>query len=76
MSCDTVQVHHYYMECFDGAELPEFCGMDDMCHWARFAASGNRPELCPQTKDFSQRVKKVGELSTLEHIIPSLMAGC
>jgi hypothetical protein len=58
-----LQVHHYYCECFEGAELPEFAGMDDMCHWARFANSGDRPEMCTKTKSFVQSVKKVGEYS-------------
>jgi hypothetical protein len=60
-----LQVHHYYMECFEGVQtLAEFAGMDDMCHWARFAASGGRLEMCSKTKQFVEKVKKVGKLPT------------
>ncbi|GAQ84248.1 hypothetical protein KFL_001820010 [Klebsormidium nitens] len=60
LSESTTLVHHYFMECFDRVEdLPEYAGMDDMCHWARFAASGGRPDMCAKTKAFVEKVKKL-----------------
>ncbi|GAQ87554.1 hypothetical protein KFL_003600140 [Klebsormidium nitens] len=61
LSESTNLVHHYMMLLFAHVHLPEFVGMDDMCHWARFAASGDRPQLCEKTREFHEETKKVGE---------------
>lgn len=57
----VVQVHHYLLLLFAYVHLPEFVGMDDMCHWARFAASGDRPALSEKTREFHEKTKKVGK---------------
>jgi hypothetical protein len=60
----VIQVHHYLLFLFAHVHLPEFIGMDDMCHWARFAASGNRPALSEKTREFHEETKKVGKWLT------------
>jgi hypothetical protein len=57
----VVQVHHYLLLLFAYVHLLEFVGMDDMCHWARFAASGDRPALSEKTREFHEDTKKVGK---------------
>ncbi|GAQ80641.1 hypothetical protein KFL_000580360 [Klebsormidium nitens] len=59
LSESTTMVHHYFLQLFAFAKMPRFVGMDDMCHWARFAASGDRPTLCAKTREFVQNVTKV-----------------
>ncbi|GAQ91126.1 hypothetical protein KFL_007310030 [Klebsormidium nitens] len=59
LSESTTMVHHYMMLLFAHEHLPEFMGMDDMCHWARFAASGDRTTLSDKTREFHEETKKV-----------------
>lgn len=65
----VLQVHHYLLLLFAFSKLPAFIGMDDMCHWARFAASGDRAARSAKTREFVENVTKVGELSHLQ-ILP------
>lgn len=64
-------VHHYMMLLFAHVYLPDFVGMDDMCHWARFAASGDRPALSEKTHEFHEETKKVGEFGLLDNLSDS-----
>ncbi|GAQ93069.1 hypothetical protein KFL_012810030 [Klebsormidium nitens] len=59
LSESTTMVHHYMMLLFAHVRLPEFIGMDDMCHWARFAASGERTAMSDKTREFHEDTKKV-----------------
>ncbi|GAQ92741.1 hypothetical protein KFL_011160030 [Klebsormidium nitens] len=59
LSESTTMVHHYMMLLFAHVRLPEFIGMDDMCHWARFAASGGRTAMSDKTREFHEDTKKV-----------------